>query len=170
MVSIERRHVNVSEGTIRLDPGTTKSGEGRLVYLTSELIPLLEEQLKRVDELGWELGCIVPFLFPHLSGQYLGRRIRDFRKAWDTACKKAGCDGMIRHDFRRTAVRNMINSGISERVATQITGHRIRSVFDRYHIVSPADLQNASFKIHGHIYGHTAPMLIDSSSVSMRFF
>ena len=161
--------MDVREGTIRLDLGTTKSGEGRLVYLTSELKPLLEDQLKRVDELGWKLGRIVLFLFPHLSGQYLGRRIRDFRKAWYTAIKKAGCAGMIRHDFRRTAVRNMINSGIPERVAMQITGHRTRSVFDRYHIVSPSDLQNASLKIHGHIHGHTASMPIDSSSVSMRF-
>jgi integrase len=169
VLTLERRHVNVSEGTIRLDPGTTKSGEGRLVYLTPELKPLLEEQLKRVDELGWKLGRIVLFLFPHLTGQYQGRRIRDFRKAWYMACRKAGCAGMIRHDFRRTAVRNMINSGIPERVAMQITGHRTRSVFDRYHIVSPSDLQNASLKIHGHIHGHNASMPIDSSSVSMRF-
>jgi integrase len=170
VLTLERRQVDVREGTIRLDPGTTKSGEGRLVYLTSELKPLLEEQLKRVDELGWKLGRIVVFLFPHLIGQYLGSRIRDFRKAWAMACKKAGCAGMIRHDFRRTAVRNMINSGIPERVAMQITGHRTRSVFDRYHIVSPSDLQNASLKIHGHIHGHNDPIRIDSSSVSMRFF
>jgi integrase len=169
VLTLERRHVNESEGTIRLDPGTTKSGEGRLVYLTPELKSLLEEQLKRVDELGGKLGRIVVFLFPHLIGQYLGSRIRDFRKAWAMACKKAECAGMIRHDFRRTAVRNMINSGIPERVAMQITGHRTRSVFDRYHIVSPSDLQNASLKIHGHIHGHNDPIRIDSSSVSMRF-
>ncbi len=167
VLKLERRHVNVSEGTIRLDPGTTKSGEGRLVYLTTELKPLLEEQLKRVDELGWKLGSIVLFLFPHLTGRYRGRRIRDFRKAWDMACKKAGCAGMIRHDFRRTAVRNMINAGIPERVAMQITGHRTRSVFDRYHIVSPSDLPNASLKIHGHNHGHNAPTPIDSSALSM---
>jgi len=170
VLALERRQVNVSEGTIRLDPGTTKSGEGRLVYLTPELKPLLEEQLKRVDELGWKLGRIVLFLFPHLTGQYQGRRIRDFRKAWDRACKKAGCAGKIRHDFRRTAVRNMINAGIPERVAMQITGHRTRSVFDRYHIVSPSDLQNASLKIHGHNHGHNGITPVDSSAVSMQFF
>ena len=95
-------------------------------------------------------GCIVPYLFPYLSGKrHLGERRRDFREAWKTACKNAGVPGRLRHDFRRTAVRNMVNAGIPERVAMKITGHKTRAVFDRYHIVSPADLQEAARKLAG---------------------
>ena len=70
-----------------------------------------------------------------------------------TACRKAHVVGVLRHDMRRSAVRNLVNAGVPERVAMTITGHRTRSIFDRYHIISPADLQDASRKLMGTITG-----------------
>lgn len=161
VLTLERRHIDLEEGTIRLDPGTTKNDEGRVVYLTDELKGQLELQLKRVDELGGKLRRIIPFLFPHFTGRFAGQRLRDFRKAWATACRRAGCPGSLRHDFRRTAVRNMVNKGVVERVAMTVTGHKSRSVFDRYHIVSPSDLQDVARKLTGTISGTPASKVVD---------
>jgi integrase len=119
--------IDLTAGTVRLDPGSTKNDEGRIVYLPPELITLLTAQEARLTALEKRLGQIIPFLFPRLTGRLVGTRKRDFRKAGRTACKRAGVTP-YRHDFRPTAVRNMVNKGISEKVAMTITGHKTRSV------------------------------------------
>ncbi len=153
VLNLERRQVDLEAGTLRLEPGSTKNEDGRVVYLTPELKALLTAQIERVRVLERQMGRIIPYVFPHLTGRLKGRRITDFRKAWTTACRKAGVPGMLRHDFRRTAVRNMVNAGVPERVAMKVTGHRTRSVFDRYHIVSPGDLQEVARRLTGTFSG-----------------
>jgi integrase len=117
-------------------------------------------------QLDLDAGTLRAPLFPHLKGRHRGRRIQDFKKAWKAACEKAGCPGMLRHDFRRTAVRNMVNVGVPERVAMKVTGHKTRAVFDRYHIVSPGDLQEGARKLTGTISGTIGQTVLDANSVT----
>ena len=74
-------------------------------------------------------------------------RRRELRSAWMTACKKARCLGMLRHDFRRATVRNVVNGGIPRCVAMSVTERNTRSVFDRYHMVSTADYQELARRL-----------------------
>ena len=137
-------------------PGETKHEEGRILYLDEEL---MEEM--RVLHSRRHLAC--PNVF-HRNGS----PIKDFRGAWGSACIKAGLFEILKddignvvtdskgrpvkvptkilHDFRRTAIRDMVKSGVSERVAMRILGHKTRNVFDRYNIVSDQDLREAAQK------------------------
>jgi integrase len=143
-----------------------KNDEGRVVYLTPELTSLLAAQVERVRALEREVGRIIPALFPHLRGRHKGKRIQDFKRAGHSACRKAECPGMSRHDFRRTAVRTMVNKRVPERVAMMVTGHKTRNVFDRYHIVSPTDLQDVARKLTGTFAGTGDHIGLDAHRLS----
>ena len=84
------------------------------------------------------------------TSEYLFARgakpIRDFRESWNLACQRAGVPGLLFHDLRRTAVRNLRRAGVAETVIMKITGHRTRSVFERYNITDHTDTLEAGRK------------------------
>jgi integrase len=131
--------------TIRLHAKDSKNRKGRAIPLENELRELVERRIT-----ARRLDC-----------QYIfhrhGRQMRDFRKVWKRACREAGlvkriqdeATGTIRsvypipHDFRRSAVRNMVRAGVNPDIARQISGHRTPAIFSRYNIISEADLRQA---------------------------
>lgn len=75
-----------------------------------------------------------------------GRPVKDFRGSWDKVTKAAGVSILL-HDFRRSAARNLIRSGVSQDVAKRVTGHKTDSMFSRYNIVAENDLAEAAVKL-----------------------
>ncbi|MGP0018330.1 MAG: site-specific integrase [Candidatus Sulfotelmatobacter sp.] len=119
----------------------TKNDEPRIVPLPSVLVNML---------LGVE---------PKVGRVFDGTNLR---KEWVTACAACGLgrkievegkkydpryEGLIVHDLRRSAVRNLVNAGVPETLAMKISGHKTRSVFDRYAIASEGDLTMAMRRV-----------------------
>ncbi len=147
VLPLEWRRVDFEAGEVRLDVGRTKNGEGRTFPLTADLRALLLAQHAEHLRLK-KAGHIFPFVFFREVAEGRGGKLKpapivSFTKAWKSACRAAGCPGRLPHDLRRTAVRNFVRSGVPERVAMQLTGHKTRSVFERYNIVSEGDLHEA---------------------------
>jgi hypothetical protein len=61
-----------------------------------------------------------------------GNALKSFRFAWEEPCRQTGCPGRLLHDFRRTAVRNLVRSACLSASPLPLTGHKTRSVFERY--------------------------------------
>jgi len=126
-------------GVIRLPQALSKNKDSRVLVLSNILKELIEKR--------WQLrvlGC--PYVF-HVNGC----RVHDWRGAWDKACRLADLEGRYFHDLRRTVARNLIRAGVSDKVAMSVTGHKTRSVFDRYNIVSEDDLRTVGESLASYV-------------------
>lgn len=137
ILSIQRKDVDLKAGRIHLPGRITKNGKARYLPIYGDM----EVEIRRAIDAG-SSKC------PHLV-QRDGMPVGDFDKSWETACTIAGVAHTLFHDLRRTALTNMINAGLSEREAMEISGHRTRHVFDRYHIVSDKRMKLNAEKMSG---------------------
>jgi|WetSurMetagenome_2_1015567.scaffolds.fasta_scaffold00348_22 integrase len=138
LINLQWSSVDLIEGKISLSGASTKNGKPRKIFLTGELYQTILNQRTICDS-----------QFPDC--QYIffrdGKRIKDFRKSWKTACTAAGLEGLLVHDLRRSGIRGLIRSGVSTTVAMRVSGHLTESVFRRYDITSDSDLKSASEKV-----------------------
>ena len=120
---------------------TSKNREPRIFPFKYH--PRLEEVLRRQrdEDTRWEREHmkICPAVF-----HWRGHAIKKLRRSWRNACRAAGMPGRLLHDFRRTAVRNLIRAGVQQAIAMKITGHKTDSIFRRYLIVDEELLAQAT--------------------------
>jgi len=157
-LQIEWSQVDLKEAMITLHDEQTKTGEARIIPLPDELLPLLKKpgNSKVFEDTG-------------------------LRKSWAKACVAAGLGvqepvdkagnrrytGLIIHDLRRSAIKNLLKSGVPEKVAMSISGHKTRAVFDRYHIVDQSDLVEAMQKLARNVAENAPKNLIRRSEKTL---
>ena len=159
-LQITWEQVDLAGGLIRLESEQTKNADPRTVPLPDVLIRMLEQCEERSGLVfdgtnlrkEWHLACVACGLgtLTEVEGK------RDPRYA-----------GLIVHDLRRSAIRNLMKAGVNEKVAMAISGHKTRSVFDRYHIVDTEDVVEAMRKVQKN-RGHRTSILSERTVKSGR--
>jgi integrase len=133
---IQWAQVDFEGRLIRLAAGQTKNKHPRTLPIYGDMRRWLESQRET---------C--PAGSPWVFHGAQSRPVDNHLNGWPDACKRAGVPGLLFHDLRRSAVRNMKRAGIQDVEAMRISGHRTRSIFDRYNIVDEADLRLAAEKL-----------------------
>jgi integrase len=139
-----RKHIDVENGWLRLEPGETKSGQGRMFPLIPALREIVAHQVRLSITFERETGKEVPWLFHNQ-----GHRIVNYYPAWHRACEAAGVAGRIPHDFRRTAYRNLIRAGVPKQIAMMLVGHETESMAKRYSILDEGLVTEFAGRLHG---------------------
>ena len=137
---IEWSQIDLKAALVRLEEDQTKNSEARTIPLPDVLVKMLKG-IEPKDGTVFDTT--------------------NFRKAWQKACSAAGLGkleevegrpdprytGLIIHDLRRSAIKNLMKVGVNEKVAMKISGHKTRAVFDRYHIVDSEDVVDAMRRV-----------------------
>ena len=136
ILSIRINQVDLAAGVIRIEAQQTKTRKAQLVPIYGDMRGYIELAMAANRRYLCEIGR---------------QPIGSFRKTWITATKAAEVPGLLFHDLRRSAVRNMIQAGVPETVAMQISGHRTQSMLHRYNIIAERDIVAAAAKIQHHL-------------------
>ena len=129
--------VDLAEGAVRLDPGTMKNKEGRLVYLPGEVRAVLESQWQ--EHLTEYPDCRLVF---HRGDE----RILSFYKAWYKACDSAGIGKKVAQTSAGAPCETWSRQAFKNGAQWRWQATR-RAIFDRYHIVSDGDLREAARRL-----------------------
>jgi integrase len=110
--------------------GDRDESNARLIPMVGKDLAGILQRRRTARKVKTDEGTTLAVLIFHHNGN----PIVDIRKAWKTACKKAGVAGLLFHDLRRSAVKNLDEAGVSRDVAKSISGHKTDAMYTRYNI------------------------------------
>lgn len=136
--------IDIENRVLLLPRRSSKNREPRRLPLVGELWEIIERALARRRP-----DC--PNVFYHFkirNGEGTEPRpVASYNTAWIKACAEVGLvggvKGILPYDLRRTGVRNLKRAGVSDTVAMEISGHKTRSMLDRYNVTADDDLVDA---------------------------
>jgi integrase len=146
LLKIQWPQVNFRNAEIRFDAWQTKTKKVRVLPIYGEMTRSLQEAARYAD--ATYPNC--PWVF-QIGGDEM---IFNWR-TWRSLCDAAKIPHLHFHDLRRTALTNMIAAGIPEKVAMEVSGHRTRKTFERYHIVSDRNIREVGQKMEEYLAGTT---------------
>jgi len=138
ILSLKWSDVDLESRRVRLRSEHSKNAEPRVIVLTGDLLALMERR-RAARQYEADTGTALSAWVFHRRGH----PIVDFRDAWADACAAAGVSGLLFHDLRRSAVRNMERAGVSQSVAMKVSGHKTIATYQRYRITSEDDIERA---------------------------
>jgi integrase len=154
--------VDFDESVIVLEPADTKTGKGRYLPIYGDMGEWLTTQKAVRDAEFPECPWV---FFWHTADCVLGHggvrtkpgsRVERFDASWKAAVKRAGNEGLLFHDLRRSAQRNMRKAGIDQSIRMKISGHKTDSMERRYNIVDIEDVKSAAKQMAKWIKGEKA--------------
>ena len=155
--NLEWKEIDMRGRTARLKIADAKNKEPWILPLSGRLWEIVQERAK-----ARRLDC--PYVF-HVNG----KRIKDFRKTWWSACVATGLGrfvmvedektkrlkkeyvGLYVHDLRRSCARHLSKAGVKEQIAMKITGHKTNSMYRRYRIVDEDEIRQALDQTQAHL-------------------
>ena len=140
LLNLKWIHVDLSTRLLHLEQ--TKSGEWQTVPINEDARQVLVRRMRLRDAVCPES----PWVFFHLTSAFnaeVGDRVKSVRKAFSTACKRAGIVDFHIHDLRHTFASWLVMNGVALFEVSKLLRHSSIQMTERYAHLAPDHLHHA---------------------------
>ena len=140
LLSLKWSHIDFTTRLIYLE--STKSGEWQTVPINEDARRVLVESMRLRDEVCPDTPWVFFHLKPALNTN-VGDRVKDVKKAFSTACRRAGIKDFHIHDLRHTFASWLVMNGTPLFEVSKLLRHASIQMTERYAHLAPDHLHDA---------------------------